>query len=105
MGELASPFLGITVRSGTETKTTLCIKSTPCELGEDHHSILVEYHSVWRANMRVTRHRSQVTHRNLQEEGAQITNLPHASHWIQVLHVQFIQTLRGINPISKLLYM
>lgn len=49
MGELASPFSGITVRSGTETKTTLCIKSTPCELGEDHQSILVEYYSIWRA--------------------------------------------------------
>ena len=38
MGELASLFLDIIVRSGTETKTMLYIKSTPCELREDHMS-------------------------------------------------------------------
>ena len=38
MGELASLFLDIIVRSGIETKTTFYIKPTPCELREDHTS-------------------------------------------------------------------
>ena len=35
MGELASLFLDIIVRSGIETKTTFYTKPTPCELRED----------------------------------------------------------------------